>query len=198
MFFRTLPFGALLPYDLQPGSTVRPDAVGGWLAVMAIRLLEQGWDSTGFNWPRLRAELAARLPDPWLLDPALIRPLLAEGRFRADYLKTSTLHYSVSWMRAGRGRLCESAVGNPVAVDESADRPAGLDALAGAELRPLPASVFGPAPDAAGRQDGFCLIPGNYRWLWQGQEVRVQLQADGECYWTSGPPLSFVAGQADR
>jgi hypothetical protein len=52
-------------------------------------LYQGGWDAAGFNLRRFAQEAELRMADPWDGDLAVLAQAVAEGRFRADYLKNS-------------------------------------------------------------------------------------------------------------
>lgn len=80
-----LPYGALWPPDGDLSGCLYPDAAGGWAALSAEPLLGSAVFG-GFDWGRLRAELPARLDDPWGLDPATVSEAIAAGGMRVSIL----------------------------------------------------------------------------------------------------------------
>ncbi|MDX9957450.1 MAG: hypothetical protein RBT68_03315 [Spirochaetia bacterium] len=101
--FRGQPYGAIWPLDSsgldsgtlgsgtlvsEPESTLVLDAGSGLAAELAFRLYQGGWDAAGFNFRRFAEEAELRMADPWDSDLAAVAQAVAEGRFRADYLKT--------------------------------------------------------------------------------------------------------------
>ena len=85
---RGLPYGAIWPLhaDEEGGLLLSPGR--GLSAELAFRLYQAGFDAEGFNLRRFAAEAEERMPDPWDSDLAGLARAVAEGRFRADYLRT--------------------------------------------------------------------------------------------------------------
>jgi hypothetical protein len=94
--FRGHPYGSIWPLDAgtldsRPEGVLIPDAGGGLAAELAFRLYQGGWDAAGFNLRRFAQEAELRMADPWDGDLAVLAQAVAEGRFRADYLKAVEL-----------------------------------------------------------------------------------------------------------
>ncbi len=95
---RGLPYGTIWPLDAgapvsgdvaaDPERVLSPDARGGLAAELAFCLYQGGWDAACFNLRRFAGEAELRMTDPWDSDLAAQAIAVAEGRFRADYLRT--------------------------------------------------------------------------------------------------------------
>ena len=83
---RSLPYGALWPQGLDADGVLYPSASGGYACVLAAVLYRGGAAFAGFDLPRFADEAVARMADPWDVDPVGFALLVAESRFRADYL----------------------------------------------------------------------------------------------------------------
>jgi hypothetical protein len=105
--FRGQPYGAIWPQDSAgldsgilesaPEGVLIPDAWGGLAAELAFRLYQGGWDAAGFNLRRFAEEAELRMTDPWDTDLTVLALAVAEGRFRADYLKTPASTTVLLW-----------------------------------------------------------------------------------------------------
>ncbi len=84
---RSLPYGAVWPLDWRPDGTVSVSAIGGYAAALAAVLYRAGCTCCGLDLRRFAQEAAARLADPWDVDPAALAPVAAERRFSVDYLR---------------------------------------------------------------------------------------------------------------
>jgi hypothetical protein len=88
------PAGVIYPSGTRPRQTAFPVSVtrlepswrGGWTASV-FRLLDEAGLPTGYDFDRLEKEAAARLGDPWAIEPRTVARSLAEGSFRLDRLK---------------------------------------------------------------------------------------------------------------
>lgn len=160
-FFRTQPLGAVYPLQLRSEGGLVPDIGGGWCAALARPLFVNGWRLAQFNWRRLSLELAARFEDPWLLDPQQLVPKLAEGQFRADYLKHTGDAIFVFVPETG-----------------------GFAGLFQGDSRLVPASPLGPALVWGDFLAGCFLRPGRYRWFIEGVELSLDLSLGGDRLWS--------------
>jgi len=94
---RGLPYGALWPQDSGPEIRLSPGPEGGLAAELAFRLYQGGYDPAKFNLRRFTLEAELRMTDPWDSDMASLARAAAEGRFRADYLKTPARYPLAVW-----------------------------------------------------------------------------------------------------
>lgn len=83
---RSLPYGAPWPQWLSDDGLLRPDAAGGFAASLAAPFYRAGCSCCGIDLRRLALEAKTRLEDPWDVDPSILTNIVAEGRFRVDYL----------------------------------------------------------------------------------------------------------------
>ncbi len=82
------PFGARVPASAAAGGAAVLVCTpgGGFEGELALRLAAAGIDWRRFDFGRFGAELAARIADPWELDPARLAAAIACGNFRASLL----------------------------------------------------------------------------------------------------------------
>ena len=84
------PAGGVYPHDLneEKQSTLNLSWNQGFVAIILIRLISQGFDVSGLNSRRLSEEITARAEgDPWKLDIDHITEKLSRGNFRVNYIK---------------------------------------------------------------------------------------------------------------
>lgn len=85
---RGLPYGAIWPLHAEPEGVLTLSPRGGLSAELAFLLYQGGYEAAGFNLGRYAVEAELRMADPWDSDLAALARAVAEGRFRADYLRT--------------------------------------------------------------------------------------------------------------
>lgn len=90
---RSMPYGAPWPQWLSDDGLLRLDPEGGLAASLVAPLYRAGSPSCSLDLRRFTREAVSRLDDPWNLDFFLLSNVVAERRFRLDYLR---LHPMVS------------------------------------------------------------------------------------------------------
>ena len=91
---RLRPAGALYPEGFEPAILPLPRGKprlvvrweDGWCASV-WRLIEEAGGAPSYDFARLGKESAARLPDPWTVEPRIVAKALLEGSFRSDQLR---------------------------------------------------------------------------------------------------------------
>lgn len=84
---RSLPYGAIWPLDRLPDGSLAVTAIGGYAAALAAVLYRAGCTCCSLDLRRFVQEAAARLADPWDVDPAALAAVVAERRFSVEYLR---------------------------------------------------------------------------------------------------------------